>query len=166
MGTILTVPYLSRCLLAAVIWSHSAAAELEQALLHAWFVRSMPGTPELRATPVTCREAGREIAPVLPVPVVHCTVSVQLYSTENDWENDCARYGLMRHLLIFCPSSSSVRGGASPPACCSRSAESRVGALEVLFCHLYELARRAYRYVASESDCRQVQIPLQYGTLR
>ena len=35
---------------------------------------------------------------------------------------------------------SSVRGGASPPACCSRSAESRVGALEVLFCHLYELA--------------------------
>ena len=101
MGTILTVQYLSRCLLAAVIWSHSAAAELEQALLHAWFVRSMPGTPELRATPVTCREAGREIAPVLPVPVVHCTVSVQLYSTENDWENDCARYGLMRHLLIY-----------------------------------------------------------------
>ena len=57
-------------------------------------------------TPVKCREAGSEIAPVLPVPVVHCTVSVQLYSTENDWENDCARYGLMRHLLIFCPSSS------------------------------------------------------------
>ena len=82
MGTILTVPYLSRCLLAAVIWSHSAAAKLEQALLHAWFVRSMPGTLELRATLVMCREAGREIAPVLPVPVVHCigTYKVQLYS--------------------------------------------------------------------------------------
>ena len=30
-------------------------------MLHARFVHSMPGTPELRATPVARREAGHEI---------------------------------------------------------------------------------------------------------
>ena len=53
----LTSLYRSLCSDTRAIRHHSAAAELEQALLHAWFVRSMPGTPELRATSVTCREA-------------------------------------------------------------------------------------------------------------
>ena len=57
LSTSLTALYRSLCFDTRAIRHHSAAAELEQALLHAWFVHSMPGTLELRATPVTCREA-------------------------------------------------------------------------------------------------------------
>ena len=57
LSTTLTALYRSLCSDTRAIRHPSAAAELEQALLHAWFVHSMPGTLELRATPVTCREA-------------------------------------------------------------------------------------------------------------